>query len=271
MEWKDTYNIGVKEIDDQHRQLADMITRLEKALSTELVNKEIGNTLKFLVDYTKKHFAAEEEVMVGSGFPGLSQHKELHKNLINDVMGVLLGLKKGRAIEPEKLITFLTNWLINHILEEDKQIGEHIAKKEQVPGVSESQVPSQGPMDLPELMKKFKKLKALFTQKLIAEADYLEKKSHFLNDLCASGKDDEQDDLLKRFEFLSELMLKKFITKDEAKASKAMILEHHALDDLISGITAIEDRFQFLKNLLDEGTIASDQYDELKTKLLMDI
>lgn len=267
MEWKDEYAIGVKEIDNQHRELVAMVTRLENALSTNKEKQEIGNMLKFLVDYTKKHFTAEEEIMTVSGFSDHNRHKELHKNLIKEVMDVLLGLKKGRAIEPEKLISFLSDWLVNHIIDEDKKIGEHIAQK----GQETAKSVSKHPLHLPEMMKKFEKLKTIFTQKLISDQDYLEKKSHFLKDLCTSEKADEPKDFLTRFDFLSDLLGRKLITKDEAKTSKAMILEKNALGDVLSGIADVEDQLQFLKNLLDEGIIVADQYDELKSNLLMDI
>ena len=223
--------------------------------------------MKFLVDYTKRHFTAEEEIMMNSGYPGLSNHNELHKTLINEVMGVLLGLKEGQTIEPNKLVSFLSDWLINHILEEDKKIGEHIAHME---STNKESVPNS-PLNLSDLMLKLKKLKTLFTQKLISEQDYIEKKSHFLNDMGVAGKDGEQKDILQRFEFLSELLEKKLITKAEAKTSKTMILEKNALDEVLSDITDVENQFQFLKKLLDDGVLASDQYDEIKSKLLMDI
>ena len=35
LEWKDTYNIGVKEIDNQHRGLFDLISRLFTSRSYE--------------------------------------------------------------------------------------------------------------------------------------------------------------------------------------------------------------------------------------------
>lgn len=267
MEWKDAYAIGVKEIDSQHRELVDMVTRLENALSTDQEKQEIGNLLKFLVDYTKRHFSAEEEIMMDSGYPELSRHKELHKTLIDEVTGVLIGLKKGQSIDPKKIASFLRDWLVNHILDEDKKIGEHISQKDQTNGASDF----ISPLHLPELMEKFEKIKTLFTQKLISEQDHLEKKSHFLNDLGTVRKDDEEKDILKRFEFISDLFGKKLITKDEAKTSKAMIIEHYAVDDLLSGIPNIDDRFHFLKSLLEEGILPSEKYDELKSKLLMDI
>ena len=36
LEWKDAYNIGVKEIDNQHRGLFDIIDKLDKGVKIDL-------------------------------------------------------------------------------------------------------------------------------------------------------------------------------------------------------------------------------------------
>ena len=127
MEWKAGYDIGVDSIDKQHRQLVEIISRLEASLSTDAENREMGDALKFLVDYTNQHFSEEEAFMQKAGFPGYEHQKTLHKDLIQEVMEVLLKLKRGESIRPQELINFLTDWLVNHILDEDKKIGEFIA------------------------------------------------------------------------------------------------------------------------------------------------
>jgi hemerythrin len=103
MEWKTGYEIGIDLIDTQHRQLVEIISRLETSLSTNTEDREMGNALKFLVDYTNKHFSEEEALMRQSGFPRYEHQKALHKGLIQEVMSVLLKLKRGESIQPHHL------------------------------------------------------------------------------------------------------------------------------------------------------------------------
>ena len=113
MEWKSEYEIGVDSVDTQHRQLVEMISRLETSSSTDTENREMGNALKFLVDYTNQHFSEEEAFMIKFGFPGYDHQKALHKDFIQEVMAVLLKLKRGESISPRELIGFLpTGWWI---------------------------------------------------------------------------------------------------------------------------------------------------------------
>ena len=127
MEWYDSYNIGVEAIDRQHKELVRRISRLQMTLSLGDVSHEVGDALRFLVDYTKRHFADEEAIMLSINFEELPHHKELHKKFVSAVVLILIDLKKGKAIDPLAFIDFLTNWLINHIRHEDQKIGKRLA------------------------------------------------------------------------------------------------------------------------------------------------
>ncbi|MDD5758956.1 MAG: bacteriohemerythrin [Desulfobulbaceae bacterium] len=127
MEWYDTYSVGVPEIDQQHKELVELVSHLQSKLSNGSVTQELGGALRFLVDYTKRHFADEEKFMASINYAELPHHKELHKKLINDVVLILLDIKKGKAVDPLAFIDFLTDWLINHIRYEDKKIAKSVA------------------------------------------------------------------------------------------------------------------------------------------------
>ena len=124
MEWLDTYCIGVERIDSQHKELVHRISRLQTTLAAGDINQEVGRALRFLVDYTKRHFADEEKIMSAMHYEELERHKGLHKKLINEVVFILTDLKKGKSIDPLAFIDFLMDWLINHIRYEDKKIGK---------------------------------------------------------------------------------------------------------------------------------------------------
>ena len=124
MEWYDNYCIGIKSIDEQHEQLFSMVTTLQQSLTSKELTKEIVNTLIFLVKYTKEHFADEEEFMKSLDFPEYDLHKEKHSKLLQEVTEILTSVKKGKAIDPYKLVDFLIDWLMNHIKHEDKKIGQ---------------------------------------------------------------------------------------------------------------------------------------------------
>lgn len=128
MEWYDSYCIGDEKIDSQHKELVEMVSRLQEALAGEGLKQEIANTLKFLVQYTRQHFADEEALMERIVFEGYDHHKLQHKKLITEVTNVLLDIKKGKQINPLELFDFLMEWLLSHIKNEDKKIGRALAE-----------------------------------------------------------------------------------------------------------------------------------------------
>lgn len=131
MEWKKEFETGVKSIDHEHHKLVTMITKLQNSLKDGFVTQMTGQIIKEIVEYTKEHFASEELVMEKIHYPELDEHKKMHRNLIDHVVEMLKGLKVGEQVTSLDLIDFLKNWLRDHILKEDKKIGEYYRKVEE--------------------------------------------------------------------------------------------------------------------------------------------
>lgn len=131
MEWKKEFETGVKSIDHEHHKLVTMITKLQNSLKDGFITAMTGQIIKEIVEYTKEHFASEELVMEKINYPGLEEHKKMHRDLIDHVVKMLMGLKVGEQVTSLDLIDFLKNWLRDHILKEDKKIGEYYRKVEE--------------------------------------------------------------------------------------------------------------------------------------------
>ncbi len=125
MEWKEKYCVGIKQIDDQHKLLVDMITKLQESAAKEDVNSEMRKVLKEMVEYTKFHFADEEKFMNKIGYPERGRQRSLHDKFIREVIKILQNLKMGKELSNNELISFLINWLVNHIIKEDMRIGTY--------------------------------------------------------------------------------------------------------------------------------------------------
>ncbi len=127
MRWDSMYEVGIVTIDSQHKRLVEMIAELEDAVSgTDRMTEHTGNILKKLVDYVKNHFHDEEQIMMKMLYPDLQAHKRHHKELVNEVREILLILKNGGYISNSALLEFLKKWLSEHILMEDKKIGQYL-------------------------------------------------------------------------------------------------------------------------------------------------
>jgi hemerythrin len=126
--WNDSYSVKVKEIDDQHRKLIDMINELHDAMKVGKGKEVIGKVLTALTDYTRRHFSAEENLMKLHGYPAYEEHKKSHNQLVVQVADIQKKYSDGGVLSQE-VLAFLKDWLINHIKGMDQKYGPHLNAK----------------------------------------------------------------------------------------------------------------------------------------------
>jgi hemerythrin len=114
VKWDDSCRVGVKELDDQHKNLFAICNRLIR-LVTENRVEEIGReTIEELIDYTEKHFRREEELMDKAGYADSKAHHEEHKKMINDVLLFKSGFL-ARNLDESAVTQFLIAWILHHV------------------------------------------------------------------------------------------------------------------------------------------------------------
>jgi hemerythrin-like metal-binding protein len=128
-EWNKSYEIGNPAIDAQHKQLVDMFNGLMSACTSRKGHEEIERALHFLVEYTVKHFADEEEWQKKINYPEYKKHKQLHADFCKTVAALFTqfrteGASSGMVV---KLNSSVGTWLINHIRQEDAKIRAFLA------------------------------------------------------------------------------------------------------------------------------------------------
>lgn len=122
IEWQNIFNTDIPEIDNQHKKLVSMINRLDQAISGRMINDEIGKVLVSLAEYTQYHFSEEERIMKQINYSHLVQHVAMHDKLKCHIASFLIKLKREENINVYELMSFLKDWLVNHIIKEDKKI-----------------------------------------------------------------------------------------------------------------------------------------------------
>jgi len=124
VKWKDSFKIGIKEIDNQHRELFSRLERLESAISSGRGSEIVISTFHFLDNYVQLHFRAEEELQEYYHYP----HREMHAGEHAEFRKRLKQLEATLAVEDpsEKLAVLtdalLTQWLITHVTSLDREL-----------------------------------------------------------------------------------------------------------------------------------------------------
>ena len=128
MEWSSALSVGHAEIDRQHKTLIEIANRLNAAMHEGHGKEMLGSILSELVNYTVEHFAFEERLMDKHGYGGRQEHAAEHRKLIADVGRFKQQFENGNGGISIELMSFLRDWLVNHILKVDKALARDLAK-----------------------------------------------------------------------------------------------------------------------------------------------
>lgn len=120
--WSPRLSVGVTTFDNDHQKMVEMINTLHEAMKSGKGAAVIGPIIDGLISYTANHFKAEEVLMRQHGFPGLEKHRAEHAALVEQVLQLQAKYLEGKAL-PQSLMQFIKEWLMKHILDEDKEYG----------------------------------------------------------------------------------------------------------------------------------------------------
>ena len=129
MPWSEKFVTGIPSIDEQHMELVKMVNELHRAMKRKAGTEQAGDILTRLADYTGYHFGHEEALFEEYGYPEKKEHKQIHDDLVAKVGEFKTEFENGRAALSMDLMTFLTDWLKNHILKTDMAYVSHLKEK----------------------------------------------------------------------------------------------------------------------------------------------
>lgn len=127
-QWSDEFNVGIQEVDEQHKVLVQLLNQLHEAIREHHGKATSREILNRLAEYTRTHFLLEESLMRLTHYPGFEIHKAQHEELIQQVVALQDKLDNEGATITFELLHFLKTWLTQHINDSDKRFGQHFQK-----------------------------------------------------------------------------------------------------------------------------------------------
>ncbi len=128
LQWEDKYSVGVKLIDDQHKMMFDTINKLVDVLAEVPQKEEVNEIVKDLVEYKKFHFVTEEKYFDEFNYENSEEHKQKHKEFNIRLEGLIAEWGNDSVTLAFKLVDFLEDWLLDHLITEDQKYVECFAK-----------------------------------------------------------------------------------------------------------------------------------------------
>ena len=120
--WDETLTIGIDIIDEHHHYLVDLLNDLHDVVRGKRGAREVGRVLKAMEKYAYVHFRAEERMMDHYAFPGLDRQRHQHHRFEKKLCEFYAELHDNPLTAPLDILTFLRDWLIQHIKHEDAQL-----------------------------------------------------------------------------------------------------------------------------------------------------
>ncbi|MDD4801460.1 MAG: bacteriohemerythrin [Syntrophomonas sp.] len=123
--WSDEYRVGVKEVDEQHRQLFAIAGRAYELLKNEMLTDKYDSIIEILQElkaYAVYHFQYEEEYMDSIGYAKLLSHKVMHADFVEKINGIdFRKVDDNQGQYLMEILEFVVKWIEGHILGQDKK------------------------------------------------------------------------------------------------------------------------------------------------------
>lgn len=132
--WKERYQIGESQIDQQHKQMIKTVEDLLQATheGPEKAKQTCIYTVSFLKDYARVHFGAEEMLQKKIGYPDQEAHKKMHDDFVMWLREKDFTMIRGDW-NMDLIKEFgqeLTTWIVFHIMREDKKMEPYVREYE---------------------------------------------------------------------------------------------------------------------------------------------
>lgn len=132
IEWSAALSVGVECFDQEHRELVELLNRMEAALRADSDAAATAFILHEIYEHTDAHFAHEEREMERTHYPRAEEHKRLHTELLAQAQELASGAAPIGVAE----LLYLRNWLLKHVQTTDRRLGRYLVEHGAYPALA---------------------------------------------------------------------------------------------------------------------------------------
>jgi hemerythrin len=133
IEWTEAMSVGSSTLDTHHQMIFDCLNALHPLLDVQGRDDEVHAVLNKLEDFVLVHFSEEEQAMKKAGYPDWKAHKQLHDRMYEVVFNLKSDVEHGRTVNAAHLFELVNNWLVQHIMGEDKKYVPYLTTTQAAP------------------------------------------------------------------------------------------------------------------------------------------
>jgi hemerythrin-like metal-binding protein len=131
LEWKKQYSVHVPKLDEDHRQIFELLNQLRDAVYRQSGDRLVPQALEKLNRYALVHLQREELMLRIWEYPAYAEHKAEHDAYLAKVASLKANLER-RDISV-RIVNFLSGWWRDHILTSDKRYARYFRNARHAP------------------------------------------------------------------------------------------------------------------------------------------
>lgn len=122
VEWRDEFEIGIKEVDFEHQELIELINESYAMAKEDNSRMAVIDFLGDIFNKISAHFALEEKEMRELKYDQYEDHKEEHEELLDSIRDIMDDYEERATLDDEEFGERLKDWFVNHFSSKDARL-----------------------------------------------------------------------------------------------------------------------------------------------------
>lgn len=122
IKWRDELKIGIDDVDDEHRELIELINGLHDVMQVGADQVQVVDLLGEIYAQIASHFEHEEKIMRETHYADYAIHKEDHETLLDDLKDIMDEVEADGSFDAVQLSADLNRWFTDHFVEFDAKL-----------------------------------------------------------------------------------------------------------------------------------------------------
>ena len=120
--WKTEYSVGVLSVDDEHRELIELINLLYERMDARSSPSEIEFSLGEIHKAITIHFRDEERLMLAASYDQYDAHKIDHDQLLDELNTLMDAFVTDPVQGSDRLRDEMSTWFMQHFATHDARL-----------------------------------------------------------------------------------------------------------------------------------------------------
>ena len=122
LKWHSDYSVGVASMDDEHREMIDLINDIYAQLEAGSDAEKIEQCLGEIFSVISSHFALEERLMQKCNYSEYQAHKDDHEDLLDRIRDLMDDFATSPSNGAQQLRQHLSDWFAGHFSSFDARL-----------------------------------------------------------------------------------------------------------------------------------------------------